>query len=83
MGERPQGMTLDRIDSKGDYEPTNCKWSTWREQEGNRRDTVYVMVGDERVCLSEAARRLNLSIHRIRYRIKKLGNVQAAIDSLR
>lgn len=37
MGERPKGMTLDRIDSDGNYEPSNCKWATNVEQQLNRR----------------------------------------------
>lgn len=37
MGERPDGMSIDRIDVDGNYEPSNCKWSNQSEQVKNQR----------------------------------------------
>lgn len=37
MGVRPHGLTLDRKDNNGNYEPNNCKWSTIDEQLNNKR----------------------------------------------
>ena len=41
MGKRPSlAYSLDRINNNGNYEPTNCKWSTATEQSNNRRKRV-------------------------------------------
>lgn len=61
MGDRPEGMTLDRIDNNKGYEPNNVRWATKQEQARNRRCVVEVTHNGKRMFLHEWADSIGVS----------------------
>lgn len=69
MGERPEGMTLDRRDNEQGYAPDNCFWATHTEQMNNTRSIRRLTYGGETLTLAEWALRLGVTKRAIKARI--------------
>lgn len=69
MGEKPNGMTLDRIDNNGSYSPENCKWSTPKEQARNRHTSKIIEYHGQSKSLAEWCELLGLNYIRTLGRI--------------
>lgn len=53
MGEKPKGLTLDRKDNNGNYEPGNCRWISRKEQSRNTRRNHIVEFNGHKGTLAE------------------------------
>lgn len=73
MGKRPEGYSLDRIDSNRGYCKDNCRWATTTEQSANRRNVTYVTDGEEILPLKAMCVKHSLDYKVVYHRIKKAG----------
>jgi len=55
MGERPEGMSLDRIDNSKGYSPENCRWATPKEQLNNTRRNRFLTLNGETKTVAQWA----------------------------
>jgi hypothetical protein len=53
MGEKPPGLTIERINNNGNYCKENCRWATVAEQNRNQRRNHWILVGNETKTLTD------------------------------
>lgn len=64
MGDAPRDHSIDRINVNGDYEPSNCRWATNKEQLRNTRRNKFVMVDGVEYLLTDAIAKLRATAYR-------------------
>ncbi len=72
MGERPTPIhTVERNDTNGDYEPSNCRWATPAEQANNKRNNRRIEIEGEIRTLAQWANHVGINESSMRARLAK------------
>lgn len=81
MGKKPSSKhSLDRIDNDGSYCKSNCRWSTRKEQDRNKRCTVYVTYQGVKKTLMEWVEQTGVNRGKVRARLLLGWKVDKAFD---
>ncbi len=81
MGYAPKGLTLDRIDVDGNYEPSNCRWASRRTQQRNRRNNPKVEYKGQMVNIVDLAEMHGLTNRTLRYRLSNGWDLETALST--
>lgn len=71
MGERPDGLCIERIDNNQGYSPENCVWANRTQQAKNRRNTRFIEAFGKRQTVSEWVAETGLSYYTIYLRLRR------------
>jgi len=69
MGDRPKGLTIDRINNNKGYSKKNCRWISQSKQCSNKRNNVFLTIKGKKMTITEASRVFKVNYSTLWYRV--------------
>ena len=79
MGDKPKGMTLERIDNDGPYLPDNVCWASYKDQANNRRSNVVLEFQGRKQTMQQWSDEMGLKIQTVWARLNRGWSVDRAL----
>lgn len=80
MGERPRGLTIDRIDNNLGYKKDNCHWVTPGAQNRNKPNNIMVLVEDVQMYITDVLKSYDIPVSSYHKLNTYLNNPQKSVD---
>jgi hypothetical protein len=79
MGPRPEGLCLERIDNDGNYDPSNCEWATYTQENNNTSRNKLITLGSVTKTAAEWCELTGLNHRTLASRLSSSMSVEMAL----
>ncbi len=78
MGECPPKLTIERRNTNGNYEPSNCSWQSYKSQARNKRSNKMITVHGVTACMAEHCERYGIDRRVVEHRLARSWSIEKA-----